>query len=81
MKRIILAVLFCLAFASIAGAQGYGYGSNPNNHYVNPYVTDRGAFVPGHYQTNPNRTQYDNYGARGNLNPYTGRVGYKTPRY
>jgi hypothetical protein len=80
MRRMILAVLFCLAFASIAGAQGYGYGSNPNNHFVNPYMTDRGTFVPGHYQTNPNRTDLDNYGTRGNYNLYTGAVGNRSPR-
>ena len=59
----------------------YGTGSNPNSHYVSPYVNSRGTYVQGHYQTNPNSTQLDNYGTRGNVNPYTGAVGTKTPRY
>lgn len=80
MKTMILTALFCLVFASAAGAQGYGYGSNPNNHFVNPYLTDRGTVVPGHYQTNPNPTDLDNYGTRGNFNPYTGNVGRIPPR-
>jgi hypothetical protein len=31
--------------------------------------------------TNPNSTQRDNYGATGNVNPYTGAVGTRNPRY
>jgi hypothetical protein len=33
------------------------------------------AYVSGHYQTNANNTQRDNYGTQGNVNPYTGAVG------
>ncbi|MGO9119425.1 MAG: hypothetical protein ACLQPD_17680 [Desulfomonilaceae bacterium] len=80
MKKVILVALFCLAFASMAGAQGYGHGSSPNDHFVNPYQKLDGTFVPGHYQTNPNRTDLDNYGTRGNYNPYTGAVGNRSPR-
>jgi hypothetical protein len=34
-----------------------------------------------HQQTNPNGTQRDNYGTTGNVNPYTGTVGTRNPRY
>jgi len=37
--------------------------------------------VQPHQQTNPNGTQYDNYGAKGNYNPYTGNYGTKPPKY
>jgi hypothetical protein len=60
---------------------GYGTGSNPSSHYVSPYTRSDGTSVSGHYQTNPNSTQRDNYSTRGNLNPYTGEVGTRTPRY
>jgi hypothetical protein len=39
---------------------------NQQNHYVSPYTTSRGTTVQGHYQTNSNNTQLDNYGTRGN---------------
>jgi hypothetical protein len=58
-----------------------GTGSNPNSHYVRPHVTSTGVVVRGHYQTNPNGTQYDNYGTRGNLNPHNGRIGTRDPQY
>jgi hypothetical protein len=72
-----------LFFASIgvASAQSYGYGSNPYSHPTRGYTNQNGTYVQPHYQTNPNSTQYDNYGTRGNYNPYTGRTGTRTPKW
>jgi hypothetical protein len=58
-----------------------GTGSNPNGHPVQGYTAPSGTYVPPHQQTNPNSTQTDNYSTRGNVNPYTGAVGTRTPRY
>jgi len=94
--KTALAIVFIAATVSAAAAQYggstynpygsnnsglNGTGSNPNNHYVSPHVNSNGTSVGGHYQTNPNNTQFDNYGTRGNVNPYTGSVGTHTPRY
>lgn len=46
---------------------------------VDPYATNNGQFHAGHYQTN--NTQMNNYQTRGNLNPYTGHYGTRSPRY
>jgi len=87
MKRIAIALGALLAAASVAQAQYgtgyglYGTGSNPNAHVTRPYVTQQGTYVQPHIQTNPNRTQMDNYTTRGNINPYTGQPGTRTPRY
>jgi hypothetical protein len=89
MKKLTLAVLAIFATSSIAHAQyynsnrnsnsgfgTYGTGSNPNSHYVAPhYNSNTGGYTGGHYQTNPNNTTLDNYGTRGNYNPYTGQTG------
>jgi hypothetical protein len=65
-----------VAFAQYYGQQRpYGSGSNPNSHYVRPHIQRDGDFVGGHYRTNPNQTQSDNYGARGNYNPNNGTFG------
>jgi hypothetical protein len=48
---------------------------------VQPHSNSNGSFTQGHHQTNPNNTQFDNYGTRGNLNPYTGTYGTRTPGY
>jgi len=48
---------------------------------VSPHTSSNSTYVPGHYATNPNNTQLDNFGTRGNYNPYTGTTGTRSPRY
>ena len=60
---------------------GFGTGSNPSSHGVEGYTTPRGTQVDPYVRTNPNGTQYDNFGTRGNVNPNTGSYGTRTPRY
>jgi hypothetical protein len=89
--KIALSIAVLLATVSGASAQyygqrnnsfgGYGTGSNPNSTYHQGYTTNSGTYVQPHYQTRSNNTQYDNYGMRGNVNPYTGAVGTRTPRW
>jgi hypothetical protein len=67
--------------ATGAQAQYYGTGSNPNSHPVQRHTTSNGTYVAPHMQTNLNGTQRDNYSATGNVNPYTGAVGTRNPRY
>jgi hypothetical protein len=80
MKQIFLAAALTLA-STAAQAQLYGTGSNSRSHTVSPYVNSQGTYVGGSRATNPNNTQMDNYGTRGNVNPYTGAVGTRNPRY
>lgn len=90
MKRWTLALAIVVASMSGASAQlygtqqnsrgMYGTGSNPNSHYVAPHTTQSGTYIAPHYQTNPNNTQRDNYGTRGNQNPHTGQFGTR-PAY
>jgi hypothetical protein len=79
-----------MACATTAGAQTsrgygspptYGTGSNPSGNSVDGYTTNRGTYVAPHQQTSPNGTQYDNYGAKGNYNPYNGQTGTRPPKY
>ena len=52
-----------------------GTGSNQNSTYVHPYGKKNGKYVRGHQKTNPNKTQKDNFEAKGNYNPYSGKIG------
>jgi hypothetical protein len=87
MKWIVVAALILTGIGTASAQYGYGTtqpygsGSNQNSHYVSPYTRGDGTYVDGHYQTNPNNTQLDNYGTRGNYNPYTGQIGTRSPRY
>jgi hypothetical protein len=79
--RLAIALGALALTATVASAQMYGTGSNSSSHYVSPYTNSHGTTTQGHYQTNSNNTQRDNYSATGNVNPYTGAVGTRTPRY
>jgi hypothetical protein len=83
MKTSLTAIAVLLLTVAGASAQygGFGTGSNPSNHYVQGYTRNNGTYVAPHMQTNPNTTQRDNYLTRGNVNPYTGQVGTRYPRY
>ena len=89
MKACLFAVAAIFATVTGASAQytgyqgygGYGTGSNPSSVYHRGYTTQSGTYVQPHYQTAPNSTQLDNYGTRGNYNPYTGQYGTRAPRW
>lgn len=93
MKKWTFALALVIASATAVSAQlygtqqrnsgfgMYGTGSNPSSHQADGYTRNNGTYVAPHYQTNPNNTQMDNYGTRGNQNPYTGQYGTRRPRY
>lgn len=64
--------IFTLALLSLAGAASA-------QTYVSPHVRSDGTFVQGHVRSAPNDTRSDNYGTRGNVNPYTGQQGTLSP--
>jgi hypothetical protein len=76
MKFKMLGALLLLA-ASVTMAQTPAQG----DHRVRGYEKKNGTVVEPHYQTNPNRTQKDNYGSKGITNPHTSREGTKTPKH
>ena len=74
MKKLL--ILLALLTAVPVYAKNYsGTGSNSKNHYVHGYAKKNGTYVQPHHSTNPNRTQRDNYNARGNQNPHNGQTG------
>lgn len=95
MKKALLVALLVAASAGAASAQLYGNsnrgssygggfggtGSNSSSHSTQGYQTNSGSYVQPYRATNPNNTQMDNYTTRGNVNPYTGAVGTRAPRY
>lgn len=79
MKKLISSVLFGL-FAATAFAQYGGYYGQQDSQ-VNGYTKRDGTYVEPHHRSTQNNTQYDNYGSKGNTNPYTGQQGTRNPRY
>lgn len=67
----LTAVLLTSVGASARGGGGHemsGTGSSSSSHSVSGYTTSHGTHVAPHHATNPNGTQLDNYGTRGNVN-------------
>ena len=67
--RFILYGLAALAATATASAQVYVQG----------YTKKDGTYVAPHYRSSPDGNPYNNYSTLGNVNPYTGQVGTKSP--
>jgi hypothetical protein len=48
---------------------------------VRGHVTKKGKYVAPSHRTSPDHTQRNNYSARGNVNPHTGKKGTKKPKH
>ncbi len=89
MVRILIVAGALVATAASASAQyrgsssgsGFGAGSNSSSHSVQGHSNSGGSYTQPYQATNPNSTQLDNYSTRGNVNPYTGAVGTRSPKY
>ena len=68
---IVLALFIGVLFAGTSKVEAYqrvrGYTRRSTGTYVMP-----------HYRSTPNRYKFDNYSAKNNSNPFTGRRGYKS---
>lgn len=73
MKKILSALLiisFLLAFAGSAFVRDIR---------VKGYYRSNGTYVQPHHRTSPDKSIWNNYSTKGNINPYTGRKGYTDP--
>jgi hypothetical protein len=70
MLRLSVAVAVILAAAPV-----FASGS----HAVRGHITTSGVYVAPTRATNPNSVRFDNYSARPNINPASGKVGTVDP--
>lgn len=68
--------LACLTLLLFFSSVSVSFGADV---WVNGYVRSNGTYVQGYHRSAPNSTPYDNYSTKGNINPYTGKEGYKNP--
>jgi len=64
---LVIAMLAAPVMASANSLRVRGYSSPQTGKYVMPY-----------YRTTPNRYKFDNWSSRGNMNPFTGKRGYRS---
>jgi len=60
-----------LAAAVLAGLASTAFADE----YVNGHYRSDGTYVQPHHRSSPNDNEFDNYNAKGNVNPYTGKQG------
>ncbi len=72
MTKLLLALL-ALLIAAPALAQ--------SSVRVKGYIRKDGTYVAPHYRTAPDRNPFNNFSARGNINPYTGTLGTVAPAF
>lgn len=68
--------------ATVSGSERYydqTYRPAVGSHYVSGHYRSDGTWVNGHYRTNRDDSFWNNWSSRGNINPHTGRAGYKAP--
>jgi len=72
MRKLLLSLLFLpivfFSFAPISDAAVH----------VNGYYRSNGTYVAPHYRSNPDSSVTNNWSYKGNVNPYTGKVGTNT---
>jgi hypothetical protein len=71
--RGILALLTLIIF--LTPSASFAVGQHP----VKGHVTKKGAYVPPHRKTNPDRSRSNNWSSKGKVNPYTGKKGTVDP--
>ncbi len=72
---LLLGCLFCGFFTTNAQSV------NSSIRYQKGYVKKDGTYVNGHYKTNSNKTNHDNFSTQSNLNPYTRKKGQRAKDY
>jgi hypothetical protein len=91
--KLTTIVLFIAAFVSSpvfargGGGGGHSGGSHSSSvhsagsgsHSIKGYTKKNGTHVAPSRATNPNKSKRDNWTAKGNANPHTGKEGTKDP--
>lgn len=88
---LLLALTLALPFDAEARGRRHGGGGGRGGHsykasrgksgavHVRGYYRKNGTYVRPHMRSAPNGSKADNWSTKGNVNPYTGKVGTKSP--
>ena len=72
--RILVLSLLAMALLSLTASL-----SLAQSVYTRGYYRSNGTYVQPHYSSRPDGNLYNNYGTQGNINPYTGAAGTRSP--
>lgn len=72
--KSILSAIFAVALSGLGVTTAVA-----DDVYVNGYYKSNGTYVQPYYRTSPDDSLLNNYSTQGNVNPYTGEMGTKSP--
>lgn len=79
-KTVLVALVAAFLTLSFAGdTWARSRSSSGGSASVRGYTTKSGKTVAPYQRTTPNGSKQDNWSAKGNVNPYTGKSGTKNP--
>lgn len=64
--------------SSRSSTKNYSTGKSSSTH-VKGYTKKNGKYVAPHRRTTPDKSKKNNWSTKGNVNPYTGKLGTKEP--
>lgn len=76
MKKILLsfiALLLLVSFSLVSVSSAEALKR------VKGYTTKKGTYVAPHFKSSPNKSKFDNFSTKGNVNPFTGKKGTVNP--
>lgn len=76
MKRIISVFLIIASLffiVPVISTQAYAVTR------VKGYIKNSGTYVAPHFKSTPNKSKFDNFSTKGNINPFTGKKGTVNP--
>ena len=73
MKKLFIILVITLMTSAVSFAQ--------STRYQRGYVKKNGTYVTGHYKTQSDRTNHNNFSTISNTNPYTGSRGSRAKDY
>ncbi|MGO9017397.1 MAG: hypothetical protein ACLQVJ_03505 [Syntrophobacteraceae bacterium] len=71
MKKVLFMITVLFLWSAMTLLSGNALAG-----WVEGYYRSNGTYVAPYYRSNPNSSVTDNYGFKGNINPYTGREGH-----
>ena len=84
--RIFLSAVAVILAVSLIGQRAYAKGSehsysshSGSDVHVNGYYRANGTYVASNMRSAPDGIKSNNWSTKGNVNPYTGKVGTKAP--
>lgn len=75
MKKILSTILISLVL--LLGVSSFAEAKISSvRGYIKPST---GKYVAPYFKTSPNKTKFDNFSTKGNINPFTGKKGTVSP--